>query len=365
MAETIILKTQAGRSRIIIGRKIIKTLAEYLSKLKLDRKALIITNSTIYKLYGRIIKMIVPSGTKYKTLILPDKEVIKSISYYTKIINTAAKFGKASNIYFISLGGGVISDLTGFSASTFKRGVAYINIPTSLLAQVDAAIGGKTAIDTSFAKNIIGAFWQPRLVLIDTDLLKTLPSAQIQHGFSEILKYGLIKSPKIFNYLQSRRLSELVNSSQIMEEIVSRCVKIKKDIVEQDPKEEKGIRTILNFGHTIGHAIEGASEYKIPHGKAVIWGILAALEISLQAQVLSLKDFLRIKRKTHKALENIGFAFNKEELPKQNKILRFMFFDKKFQDSIRMVLIEKIGKVKVVKNIPLQTVKKVLKNILT
>ena len=360
MATILQLKTKQTTSRIIIGRGILNS-RNYLSNLHAGEKCLIITNTTIYKLYCQTIKKIMPSNVEYQTLVLPDREEIKSISYYIKIINKACQFGKSSDIYFMSLGGGVISDLTGFAASTFRRGILCVHIPTSLLAQVDAAIGGKTAIDTQFAKNIIGTFWQPHLVLIDINFLKTLSWPQFQEGFAEILKYGLIKDPKIFNYLKALKLKEILKSQELTEEIITRCVKIKKTVVEQDPEEKKGIRTILNFGHTIGHAIETASQYKISHGHAVIWGILAAIEISKQTQTLSSKNCLEIEKRVRNAIKNAGFSLRKKSLPPQRKILKAMLFDKKFKNSIRMVLIEKIGKVKVIDNIPVETIKKSLK----
>jgi len=251
----------------------------------------------------------------------------------------------------------VVGDITGFISAIYKRGIPYIQIPTSLLAQIDSSIGGKTAVDTSAGKNLVGAFYQPEFVLADTSLLKTLPPEQVSAGLAEAIKYAVIKDKGLFTFI-SKNLSKITKlKSPYIDTVISRCAGIKAKVVALDEFDKKGVRIILNFGHTFGHAIEAASNYRISHGNAVAIGMSCAVALSTRLGIL-----------------NKGAAFEIEWLLKQaglpikikTKDLSLVFsaiaHDKKFSKNNRFVLLEKIGKTKIVEDIPEEMIKEVIKN---
>jgi 3-dehydroquinate synthase len=244
-------------------------------------------------------------------------------------------------------------DVTGFVASTFMRGIHLINIPTTLLAQVDASIGGKNSIDFE-GKNLIGTFYQPDLVIIDPTLLSTLPSIEFKNGLAEILKYGLIWDERFFHFI-IKNWPKIQKDLNKMENVIKECVKIKLHFVNKDEK-DLGIRRILNFGHTIAHAIEDLSNFSIPHGYAVSIGMLVACKIS--EKILGFEEFLDVK----KALEKLGLP-TKCEI-NYNKILKAMQKDKKaWYGKTTMILLEKIGKPKILE-VSSNTISKCLKECL-
>jgi 3-dehydroquinate synthase len=227
-------------------------------------------------------------------------------------------------------------------------------VPTTLLAQVDSSIGGKTAVDLSEGKNLVGAFYQPRMVFSDIALLKTLNKRQLSSGLAEVIKYGMIKDAKLFNYIEKNRKDIMNLKAGALEHIVEVCARIKAQIVSLDEREEKGLRTILNFGHTIGHAIESASGFnKYNHGEAIGLGMLTALGISLKLGLI--KEPL-LKR-AESLIKNVGLPVRIEKVSIE-KILKSHYHDKKFMGAKnKFVLIEGLGKTKIVKNIPLSLIK--------
>ena len=250
-----------------------------LKRSDIGKDAIVITNSYLKKKIGNELRStILKHGFSCKFFTAPDSEKAKSIRYCLDLIDKISKYDKKKQIFLIALGGGVIGDLTGFIASIYKRGVPYMHIPTTLLAQIDSSIGGKTAIDLKVAKNLVGAFYQPRLVIVDPGLLKSLPKRQLRSGLAEVIKYSVIKDRALFSYLENNHKNIISLKKKDVELIESRCIAIKARIVEKDEQEKKGMRTILNFGHTIGHAIESASGYsgRYSHGEAVAIGMVAA-----------------------------------------------------------------------------------------
>ena len=273
---------------IFIQKGIISNIGNILSGLKLAHAAYIITNSKIRSLYGRTAQdSLLASGLKVKFCMVPDSEKSKSFQSWFKVLKNLADFDKGRGVVVIALGGGVIGDLSGFVASTYRRGVAFIQVPTTLLAQVDSAIGGKVAIDIESAKNIAGAFYQPKAVLSDISCLKTLPVRQIRNGLAEIIKYGVILDKQLFGYTEKNITKILKADPACMEFLVSRCSRLKAEVVSVDEEEKLGYRSILNFGHTIGHAIEAASSYKksVSHGEAVAVGMLCAFDIAVSLKI--------------------------------------------------------------------------------
>jgi 3-dehydroquinate synthase len=258
----------------------------------------------------------------------------------------------------IALGGGVVGDLTGFIASIYKRGIPYIQIPTTLLAQVDSSIGGKTAIDLKEGKNLVGTFYQPRLVVTDITVLQSLPKTQIKSGLAEIIKYALIADEELFSFLERHLADIFAFKTAFLEHIISRCCAIKARIVSRDEREEKGIRTILNFGHTIAHAIENASGYtRYNHGQAVALGMLVAGEMSKILHLLHPETFSRLER----LIRNAGLPTEIKYLT-HSEILQAHYYDKKFiGKKNRFVLAKDIGRTEVISGIPLSVISSAIK----
>ena len=353
------IKENKITSCIYIGKNYLSKFSQLAKQHKVGNFAVIITNPSLDKIYRNFLAKVF-KGLPHKKIIVPDSEKAKSWTHLENIIQTIIRINPKNRIFIVCFGGGVITDLGGFAASIYKRGIPYINIPTSLLAQVDASIGGKTAINLKEAKNFVGGFYQPKIVFINPYFLETLRPRHFREGLAEVIKYGAIKDKNLFKLLEKEYKNIIPAKSDLLSKIITRCIKIKADIVQKDPKEEKGIRTILNFGHTIAHALEASSQYKgsIMHGEAVGMGMIAASNISYYLGYTT--------SKTQKRITHLLKNFNLPLKAKFNidKALEALSLDKKFtKGNIRMVLIENIGKVIVKEKIPLKLVKKYLKNL--
>ena len=222
-------------------------------------------------------------------------EINKNMNSVNKILNILLNKNFSRNDCLISIGGGITGDVSGFAASLFKRGMKFINVPTTLLSQVDSSIGGKTGVNTKYGKNLIGSFYQPNLVITDIQFLKTLPKREIICGYGEILKHSLIANKNFYNYLNKNTKKIFNLSSPFIEKTIYESCKIKKNIVEKDEK-EKGLRKILNFGHTFAHAYEASLNFskKLNHGEAVILGMKSALEFSHNKKLINYKEFVSV-----------------------------------------------------------------------
>jgi len=355
-----IIKLNLGKRsyNIIIGRNIMKSLGSYLSKLNLGSDAYIITNKSVKDKYGMVLYWALrQSGFKARFKLVADTEESKSIETAFAVTEDIGRFDRKKRIFIIALGGGVIGDLAGFIASIYKRGIPYIQIPTTLLAQVDSGIGGKTAVDLKQGKNLVGAFYQPRLVFSDVAVLKTLGLRQLQSGLAEVIKYGIIKDTRLFEYIERKHRDILDLKESALEFIVGRSSVIKAKIVERDEKEEKGIRTILNFGHTIGHAIETTCGYRgYTHGEAVALGMLVASEISKSLKFIGTNTLNRIED----IISLAGLPTRIERVSLEG-IIEAHYRDKKFIGSKRrFVLIKGIGRAVVEENIPLKIIRSAL-----
>ncbi|MGD1909153.1 MAG: 3-dehydroquinate synthase [Leptolyngbyaceae cyanobacterium] len=250
---------------------------------KLGQKLLLVSNPVIFKHYGdRAIASLTQAGYRVSTCILPAGERYKTLKSIQKIYDAALENGLERGSALVALGGGVIGDMTGFAAATWLRGIAFVQIPTSLLAMVDASIGGKTGVNHPQGKNLIGAFHQPNLVVIDPVVLKTLPAREFRAGMAEVIKYGVIWDEALFEQLEAvKRLDQYrYLSAELLQTILTRSCQAKADVVAEDEK-EAGLRAILNYGHTIGHAVESATRYRIVnHGEAVAIGMVAVGRIA-------------------------------------------------------------------------------------
>ena len=284
---------------------------------------------------------------KYKLFIfyVSSSEKIKNLNQINLIINKLLKLNFNRSDLVIAMGGGIIGDMTGFAASIFKRGINFINLPSTLLAQVDSCIGGKTGVNSKHGKNLIGSFFNPRVVISDTDLLKSLPKREIICGFAEILKHSIINDKKFFNFLKNNTSSILYLKNKILDKSILKSCKIKLSFTEKDFK-EKNLRMKLNFGHTFAHALEIQNKYsnKLNHGEAVLIGMLVAARISKLKNLCSLSTLSAIENLYQKyaLVKNLNKYLNKKQILKS---IKFMKNDKKKDDEkINLILLNSIGK---------------------
>ena len=359
--KTIRVPLKERSHNIIIGRGALNSAGRLLKRLKIGSDAYIVTNAPVKTLYGRLLeRSLRKAGINAKFRLVADSERSKSIENAAEIIKNLAAYDEKKKIFIIALGGGVIGDLAGFVASIYKRGIPYVQIPTTLLAQIDSAIGGKTAIDLKEGKNLAGAFYQPKLILSDINCLRSLSSRQVKAGLAEAVKYGIIKDKTLFRYLQENHEKILSGNAVALEFVVYRCSRIKAGIVAMDERETKHIRTALNFGHTIGHAIEAAGTYSgYNHGEAVALGMLCAADLSRKLKLINPKAQERIEN----LIKALGLPLTIKRVPLQ-KIIAAHYHDKKFTgQKNRFVLIKGNNTRPVLKdNIPLRNIEETIKN---
>jgi 3-dehydroquinate synthase len=324
---------------IHIGRGLITDASLMLPHLKRKHVA-IVTNTTIAPLYlAQLSDALQAAGVQVIPIILPDGEAYKNSDTLNSIYDALLQNRCERSTTLIALGGGVIGDLTGYAAATFLRGVPFIQIPTTLLSQVDSSVGGKTGINHPLGKNMIGAFYQPQLVLADIDTLQTLPPREFSAGVAEVIKYGLIRDALFFDWLE-RQMAKLMQLDEaVLSEAIYRSCQNKADVVAKD-EHEQGERALLNLGHTFGHAIENAMGYGVwLHGEAVAAGTMMAADLSQRMDWLSADDVARIK--------NSLLAANLPLIPPKlgtAKYLDLMGLDKKVENGkIRLVLQQGIG----------------------
>lgn len=303
------------------------------------RKALIVTNDVVAPLYLERLKRALPD-VELDEVILPDGEAGKHLETVNLIYDRLLENRHERSSTLIALGGGVTGDITGFAAATYQRGVPFIQVPTTLLAQVDSSVGGKTGVNHALGKNMIGAFHQPRCVLADMDVLDTLPDRELRAGLAEVIKYGLIGNAGFFAWLETNVSALLARDSERMAEAVRICCEEKARIVALDER-EGGVRALLNLGHTFGHAIETAMGYGAwLHGEAVAAGMVMAADLSRRLGWLSPEDAMRARG----LVEAAGLPAAPPEGIKADRFLELMAVDKKVQDGrIRLILLRALG----------------------
>ncbi|MBE6692983.1 MAG: 3-dehydroquinate synthase [Ruminococcaceae bacterium] len=311
------IKTATGEYKVNFCRGGIKQADKYIK----NNKALIITDNGVPAEYAQAVKSRLSDG---KILTLPQGEATKNMDNYQKILSTLVENNFTRSDCIVAVGGGVVGDLAGFAASTYMRGIDFYNIPTTVLSQVDSSVGGKTAIDFMGIKNIVGAFYPPKAVIIDTDTLKTLPERQIANGLAESVKMALTNDKELFE------LFENSNPLENLEEIIYRSVKIKAEIVEADEK-EKGLRRVLNFGHTLAHAIESVNQMeKYYHGECVAIGMVPMCDTKIRERVINVLNKLILPTKP-----------DKEDA---DEIIKACIHDKKMSgDDITVVYVSNVG----------------------
>lgn len=331
----------ASRSYPIhIGRNLISDASLILPHLKRKHVA-IVTNTTVAPLYlDKITQSLQAAGVTVIPIILPDGEAYKNAETLNTIYDVLLQNRCERSTTLIALGGGVIGDLTGYAAATYLRGVPFIQIPTTLLSQVDSSVGGKTGINHPLGKNMIGAFYQPQLVLADIDTLQTLPVREFSAGMAEVIKYGLIRDADFFDWLENNMASLMQLSEQELSYAIYRSCQNKADVVAKD-EHEQGERALLNLGHTFGHAIENAMGYGVwLHGEAVAAGTMMAADLSQRMGWLAQPEIDRIKH----ILEAANLPISAPKLGVE-RYLDLMGLDKKVENGkIRLILQQGIGK---------------------
>ena len=279
---------ESGGHDILVGRGLLGQLGELLPPSIRPTRVLIVTNPSVDKLYGDELRSALePLDCKVLTDALPEGEEWKTLETVEKLVDRMVEARMDRRSLIVVLGGGVVGDIAGFAAAIYMRGIPFVQVPTTLLAQVDSSIGGKTGVDHAQGKNLIGAFYQPALVCIDPAVLASLPKEQTRNGMGEVIKYGMIADESLFSLLERHSGSMPVLEDAVLEDVIRRCCQIKARVVQQDERETTGLRAILNYGNTIGHAIEAVTGYtQYSHGEAVSIGMTAAAKISRKMELL-------------------------------------------------------------------------------
>ncbi|HSR35674.1 MAG TPA: 3-dehydroquinate synthase [Desulfurivibrionaceae bacterium] len=283
---------------IVIKAGLLAEVGQDLKARGIAKRYVVVADDRVAGLFGeRLMASLAQAGLKAECITFPHGEASKNLATIGALASRLAQLGVDRKDGLIALGGGVTGDMTGFLASIYMRGIPFVQIPTTLLAQVDSSVGGKTGVDIPEGKNLIGTFYQPRRVYIDSEVLRELPEAEMLNGIAEVIKYGVIYDAPFFAELQAQRSAILARELPVLEEVIARCCAIKAAVVAADEK-EADLRRILNFGHTIGHAVEAASGYTLAHGMAVSMGMAAVAELAVRqglfppAEAASLRQLL-------------------------------------------------------------------------
>jgi 3-dehydroquinate synthase len=340
--------TPSRSYEVLIGSGLLARAGECLGKILEKRRAFVVTVPPVRSHWAKVLlKSLSASGIETGLLEMPNGERSKRLTTLETLAEKLIKQGADRDVTLIALGGGVVGDVTGFLASIYMRGVDVIQVPTTVLAQVDAAIGGKTGVNLVSGKNLLGTFHQPRAVLIDPSVLETLPARQYRAGLYESLKCGIIGDQGLFRLFEDRRREILDRDPMVVEKVIADSVRLKASVVSADER-EGGVRQVLNFGHTIGHALEAETGYtKLLHGEAVAWGMIAATHIALSTGKL---DSVTAGRITNSVL---GFGKLPRMTWRTESIVKRLRSDKKTRHGVvHFILPREIGKVEITSDVP-------------
>jgi 3-dehydroquinate synthase len=331
------VRVEAGTSsyRVLVGSGLLRTLGVETAALLRGPGCALVADETTARLFGDgVAASLTAAGFSVHLITVPAGEQAKSLAQVAAVADAMTAAGLDRSSFVVALGGGVVGDLAGFVAAIYHRGIPYMQVPTTLLAQVDSSVGGKAGVNTAGGKNLLGAVHQPALVVADTDVLKTLPAREFNQGFAEIIKHGIIADPSLFNVLENFDRADLAA-------LIRRNVEIKAAIVAQDQHDRSGTRAVLNFGHTVGHGIERAGDYRrFLHGEAVSLGIVAACEISVRKAGLSESERQRVVA----ALETAQLPTKLPDDFPRDAVLPAIAADKKFErGEVRFVVSPRLG----------------------
>lgn len=336
--EKILVELEECSYEIVVSSDIVSNLSSFIESLFPKKKGVIVTDDTVLRLWGeKICKRLKEAGIELPVYSFPPGEESKCMNTVLEVYKWMLKNRIDRHSFLIALGGGVVGDLAGFVAATYMRGIPYIQVPTTLMAQVDSSIGGKTGVNLPEGKNLVGAFWQPKGVLIGTEFLTTLDGRILREGLAEVVKYGVIRSPELFGYLEENAEKLYPPRSEDYRKVVPICARIKAQIVSEDERETKGIRIFLNYGHTIGHAIETVTAYKqLLHGESVALGMVGEGYISYRREYIPRETFTRIEELLKKLGLPIRINLSRNE---RKLVLEKIWYDKKKEGNKRKIVL--------------------------
>lgn len=354
------IQTRTKSYEVLIEQGLLRSAAVRIREtLPTAKHFVVVTSAPIRKHWGKpLLDSFASDNARVDVIEMLDGERRKTLSTVESLSSALVKLKADRNTVLIALGGGVVGDVTGFLASIYMRGIRFVQIPTTYLAQVDSSVGGKTGVNLTAGKNLVGSFKQPELVLVDPNVLSTLPDREYRSGLYESLKAGVIRNPRIFEFMEQNREPVLAKDPSSLEWLIAESVRVKADVVGQD-EEEHGLRKILNFGHTIGHALEAETSYKVfLHGEAVAWGMVASAMIAVSMQKTSLESAQRI----------ISLVLAYAPLPnvdvRPKAIFRRLASDKKTLDGlVHFILPHDVGQVDIVTDVPERAVLQVVKEL--
>jgi 3-dehydroquinate synthase len=326
---------------IVLGPGVLTQAGECLARLNLGQHGVIVTDSNVGRIYGEPLRETLrAAGFHTEILSVPAGEASKSLRQADRLFERLPALHLDRQSFVIALGGGVVGDLAGFVAATYLRGLPLVQVPTSLLAQVDSSVGGKVGVNLPQGKNLVGAFYQPRLVLVDTETLRTLPERELRAGFAEVIKHGAIRDAEFFGWLERERAGVFALDAAAVAHVVRHCCEIKARVVAADER-EAGLRAILNFGHTIGHAMEALAEYVgLLHGEAIAMGMVCAARLSVKRANLPFADADRLEA----LIRASGLPTRLGDRYDPATLLEAMRLDKKQRaGKLRFVLLERLG----------------------
>ena len=362
MSQTIEVKAKSGSYEVRVGRGLLKEVPACMKELRLGGRAFIIGDTHTRMFVEQLEHFLINAGTETCTATIIAGEGSKNLNTVRQLYSACAEAGLDRKSVIIAVGGGVVGDVAGFVAATYLRGLRFIQVPTTVVGQVDSSIGGKTGVDLKEGKNLVGAFHQPSLVVCDLDLLESLPQREFNSGLAEMIKYGLIADEGLFSELEKRLSRKPVTLDS---EMIIRCGQIKAQVVSEDERETLGVRAVLNYGHTIGHAIEAVAGYgKLLHGEAISIGMVGAAMLSHDRLQFPGRDVKRV----HDVLAAAGLPV---KLPRtlqtpmaMKKLIKTMFLDKKTREGkLQFVLLEKIGKARTGQEVSPDEAEKVLERL--
>ncbi len=356
--EKVKVKLEERSYDIVVASGSLGIISKILADFAASRRCLIVTDSNVQPLYENTVKLgLAELGAEMAHYVFPAGEEYKTPETVIDICRKGVRSGLDRKSLIVALGGGVCGDMAGFAAAVYMRGIEFIQIPTTLLSMVDSSVGGKTGADLPEGKNLVGAFWQPQIVLIDPQTLKTLPLEEIRCGLAEVVKYGMILDQELFNLLEANTEKLKSLDMDFYTQVIKRCCELKADVVSRDER-EGGLRSILNYGHTFGHAIELISNFEIAHGKAVSMGMSIAVELAVDLKKIT-GD---IAKRQHALLETLGLPTKVPAGFNPENVYNAMMRDKKTMGKIiRLILPDSIGRVEMVKGLEKEIIIKAIR----
>jgi len=363
MTRTIEVKAKSGSYEVRVGRDLLKEVPAAMKELQLGASGVFVIGDTHTHMFVEQLEhFLINAGFQVRTATIISGEGSKNLETVRQLYTACADAGLDRKSAIVAVGGGVVGDVAGFVAATYLRGLKFVQVPTTVVGQVDASIGGKTGVDLKEGKNLVGAFHQPSLVMCDLDLMESLPQREFNSGLAEIIKYGLIADERLFAELEKRLSHKPITLDS---ETIVRCAQIKAEVVAADERETLGVRAMLNYGHTIGHAIEAVAGYgKILHGEAVSIGMVAAAMLSHDRLQFPGRDVKRVHDMLTAADLPVRLPRPLQTPASMKKLIKTMFLDKKtVGGKLQFVLLEKIGKAKTGQDISADEVEKLLERL--